>query len=204
MRTAFIVRNLIQLTQGASCGDLTSLEAMMALLVTRGHIPPAVVRMLWDTFTLKVPGSTTEDSRAAVLILSMAASADQGIVKSNVDILVSHGLDASREGAGVCVCVVCQTSFQIGQCKYMSVSCSCTFRSSSGQVNLCSLTEASKPSDTERRDSQETLQTSPLAPDVPTDTHHPHQRADKRRDLTLESTCRTGHRNHLYLVRPPG
>ena len=68
MRTAFIVRNLIQLTQGASCGDLTSLEAMMALLVTRGHIPPAVVRMLWDTFTLKVPGSTTEDSRAAVLI----------------------------------------------------------------------------------------------------------------------------------------
>ena len=104
MRTAFIVRNLIQLTQGASCGDLTSLEAMMALLVTRGHIPPAVVCMLWDTFTLKVPGSSMEDSRAAVLILSMAASADQEIVKSNVDILVSRGLGTSGEGAGVCVC----------------------------------------------------------------------------------------------------
>ena len=77
----------------------------MALLVTRGHIPPAVVRMLWDTFTLKVPGSSMEDSRAAVLILSMAASADQEIVKSNVDILVSRGLGTGGEGAGVCVCV---------------------------------------------------------------------------------------------------
>ena len=103
MRTASIVRSLIQLTQGASCGDLASLEAMMVLLVKGGHIPPAVVRMLWDTFTLKVPGSTLEDSRAAVLILSMVASADQGIVKSNINALVSHGLDGTREDAGVYV-----------------------------------------------------------------------------------------------------
>ena len=78
----------------------------MALLVKGGHIPPAVVRMLWDTFTLKVPGSTPKDSRAAVLILSMVASADQGIVKSNVSILVSRGLDGTREDAGVW-CMVC-------------------------------------------------------------------------------------------------
>jgi len=105
MRTASIVRSLIQLTQGASCGDLASLEAMMMLLVKGGHIPPAMVRMLWDTFTLKVPGSTLEDSRTAGLILSMVASADQGIVKSNINVLVSHGLDGTREDAGVCVCV---------------------------------------------------------------------------------------------------
>ena len=118
MRTAFIVRNLIQLTQGASCGDLASLEAMMALLVTRGHIPPAVVRMLWDTFMLKVPGSSMEDSQAAVLILSMAASADQGIVKSIVDILVSRGLGTSGEGAGVCVCVCVCVCVRAHVCTY--------------------------------------------------------------------------------------
>ena len=34
----------------------------------------------------------TQDKRAAVFILSMAASADQDIVKSNIDILVMNGL----------------------------------------------------------------------------------------------------------------
>ena len=58
--------------------------------------------MLWDVFTQRVPGTTIEETRSAVLILSMAGGADREIIKSNIDILVSHGLGGSGTGSGTC------------------------------------------------------------------------------------------------------
>lgn len=92
MKTVAIVRNLLLLAEGASYGDLTSLEEMISLLMKADHIPSAVIRMLWDTFTLRVPNTTRQQSRVALLMLSMMGSADRDIVKSNLDILVSCGL----------------------------------------------------------------------------------------------------------------
>ena len=66
------------------------------------HIAPAVIRMLWDTFTQRVPGSGIEEARSAALILSMAGGADREIVKSNIDILVSHGLGGTDTGSDTC------------------------------------------------------------------------------------------------------
>ena len=68
------------------------------------HISPAVVRMLWDTFTQRVPGTAIEEARSAALILSMAGGADREIVRSNIDILVAHGLGGSDTdtGSGTC------------------------------------------------------------------------------------------------------
>ncbi len=94
-----IVRNLISLTEGASCGDLTSLEEMVSLLVTGKHLTPAIIRTLWDTFTGKVPGASVQDSRAALHLLSMAGNADREILRSNVDILVAHGLKSVGGGS---------------------------------------------------------------------------------------------------------
>ena len=38
-----------------------------------GDIGQNVIQMLWERFTMKIPGTTAEESRAAVQLLSMAA-----------------------------------------------------------------------------------------------------------------------------------
>lgn len=37
------------------------------------ELDSTVIQMLWERFTMKVPNTTPEDSRAALLLLSMAA-----------------------------------------------------------------------------------------------------------------------------------
>ncbi|KAL4220856.1 meiotic chromosome condensation [Mactra antiquata] len=87
-----IVNNLSALTVGATLCDLTSLEGLIAELMKSGELEQSVKQMLWERFTMKIPGTTEEQSRAAVQLISMAAGADMGIVKSNVDVLVMEGL----------------------------------------------------------------------------------------------------------------
>ncbi len=87
-----VVCNLIALMEGATCGDLTSLEEMVSLLVASKHLKPSIIKTLWDMFMGKIPGTSVQDSRSALLLLSMAGNADPDILKSNVDVLVTHGL----------------------------------------------------------------------------------------------------------------
>ena len=49
--TASIVQNLLSLTEGATYGELASLEEMIGLLVKGKFVPAPVVKMLWDKFT---------------------------------------------------------------------------------------------------------------------------------------------------------
>lgn len=96
-----IARNLISLLDGASLGELTSLEEMIALLMKGGHLTSALVRVLWDIFAGQVPDISRDDQRSAVLILAMAAAADHELVKRNLGLLIQHGLGgvAPREPA---------------------------------------------------------------------------------------------------------
>ncbi|KAJ8320625.1 hypothetical protein KUTeg_002212 [Tegillarca granosa] len=92
-----VVKNLSALTCGASLGDITSLEGLIAELMRSGEIDNSIKQVLWERFTLKIPNITPEDSRAAILILSMAAGAEMNIVKINVDVLVKEGLGERAE-----------------------------------------------------------------------------------------------------------
>lgn len=96
-KTAVIVKNLIALTQGASIGDLTSLEELMSELMKGKLIPAAVIKLLWEKFTMKVPQTTPEESRLALVLLGMLAGAEMDIVRSNIDVLVSFGLGPRAE-----------------------------------------------------------------------------------------------------------
>eukprot|EP00057_Strongylocentrotus_purpuratus_P001456 XP_001199144.2 PREDICTED: condensin complex subunit 1 [Strongylocentrotus purpuratus] len=91
-RSLAVVRNLLQLTCGASLGELTSLEEMVAEFTKNGEFPSQTTQILWEFFTMKHPETTPAESRAALQLLGMAARADPGIIHSNVEVLVSEGL----------------------------------------------------------------------------------------------------------------
>ena len=56
-----------------------------------------VIDTLWDVFAQKVPNTTTQISKHALMILGMAAAQKPDIVKSNISLLVSIGLGQSRK-----------------------------------------------------------------------------------------------------------
>ncbi|XP_022111340.1 condensin complex subunit 1-like isoform X2 [Acanthaster planci] len=91
-RCLAIVKNLMALTFCASLGQLTSLEELLAEFMRSGDLPGQAVQLLWEYFTKKHANTTDEESRAALVIIGMAAGADANIVRSNVEVLVSEGL----------------------------------------------------------------------------------------------------------------
>nr|XP_054768299.1 condensin complex subunit 1-like [Lytechinus pictus] len=91
-RSLAVVRNLLELTCGASLGELTSLEEMVSEFTKNGEFPSQTTQILWEFFTMKHPETTPTESRAALQLLGMAACADPGIIHSNVEVLVSEGL----------------------------------------------------------------------------------------------------------------
>ena len=93
-----IARNLISLLDGASLGELTSLEEMIVLLMKGGHLTSAVVHVFWEIFAGQVPDISQDGRRSAALILSMTAAADHQLVKRNLGLLIQHGLGGVAPG----------------------------------------------------------------------------------------------------------
>ncbi|XP_004345622.1 condensin XCAP-D2 chain [Capsaspora owczarzaki ATCC 30864] len=89
---ASAAKNLIELTQGATLGDLTSLEEMVLLLVQSGAISSLTMRVLWDVFANRVPSTTPAQSRGALIILGMAGRADPAMIRANLSLIVTIGL----------------------------------------------------------------------------------------------------------------
>ncbi|XP_053379231.1 condensin complex subunit 1-like [Mercenaria mercenaria] len=87
-----IVNNLSALTMGATLCDLTSLDGLIVELMKSGELGQSVIQMLWERFTMKIAGTTPDESRAAVQLIAMAAGADMAVVKTNIDVLVMEGL----------------------------------------------------------------------------------------------------------------
>lgn len=55
-------------------------------------IPQSVITLLWSKFSLKIPETTLAEQRASVVLLSMIAGAEKDIIKTNLSILIEHGL----------------------------------------------------------------------------------------------------------------
>jgi condensin complex subunit 1 len=68
-----VVKNLTALTQVASKGELTSLEELIQEFVRTGDIGQNVIKVLWEKFAMKIPATTSDESRAALVVLGMAA-----------------------------------------------------------------------------------------------------------------------------------
>ncbi|GAB5573464.1 condensin complex subunit 1 [Prionailurus iriomotensis] len=87
-----LIQNLSLLLVDASVGTIQCLEEILCEFVQKDELKPAVTQLLWERATKKVPCSPLERC-SSVMLLGMMARGKPEIVGSNLDTLVSIGLD---------------------------------------------------------------------------------------------------------------
>ncbi|KAF6340002.1 non-SMC condensin I complex subunit D2 [Rhinolophus ferrumequinum] len=87
-----LIQNLSLLLVDASVGTMQCLEEILCEFVQKDELKPAVTQLLWERATEKVPCSALERC-SSVMLLGMMARGKPEIVGSNLDTLVSIGLD---------------------------------------------------------------------------------------------------------------
>ncbi|KAL5015272.1 hypothetical protein ScPMuIL_009542 [Solemya velum] len=118
-RAQVVVKNLTALLYGATIANVSSMEALIVELMKSGEFEGTVIQILWERFTMKLPNTTQEDSRAAILLLSMVASAETEIVKSNIEVLVKEGLGPRAEADFVLARNTCTALLKLAASKKM-------------------------------------------------------------------------------------
>lgn len=91
-RAQALIQNLSLLLVDASVGTIECLEEILCEFVRKEELRPAVIQLLWEQATEKVPCSPVERC-SSVMLLGMLARGKPEIVGSNLDTLVSIGLD---------------------------------------------------------------------------------------------------------------
>ncbi|XP_019483213.1 PREDICTED: condensin complex subunit 1 isoform X1 [Hipposideros armiger] len=86
------IQNFSLLLVDASLGTIQCLEEILCEFVQKDELKPAVTQLLWERATKKVPCSAVERC-SSVMLLGMMARGKPEIVGSNLDTLVSIGLD---------------------------------------------------------------------------------------------------------------
>ncbi|XP_002712916.3 condensin complex subunit 1 [Oryctolagus cuniculus] len=87
-----LIQNLSLLLVDASVGTMQCLEEILREFVQKDELKPAVIQLLWERATEKVPCSSLERC-CSVMLLGMLARGKPEIVGSNLDTLVSLGLE---------------------------------------------------------------------------------------------------------------
>ncbi|GAA5829706.1 hypothetical protein JCM3766R1_001272 [Sporobolomyces carnicolor] len=88
---AFVARNVIELTRDATLAELTSLEALLAVMMSRGVVDDEVINKLWQVY------STSKEiprfqRRGSIITLGMFAQPRPEVVADHVDTLLKIGL----------------------------------------------------------------------------------------------------------------
>ncbi|KAJ7052444.1 non-SMC mitotic condensation complex subunit 1-domain-containing protein [Mycena amicta] len=86
-----IAKNMIELTEGATLAELTSLEEMMRIMMEDDQIHPDVVAKLWGVYSTRrnIP---QEQRQGAIMILGMLALARRSVVTDHVGVMLQVGL----------------------------------------------------------------------------------------------------------------
>ncbi|KAK5957645.1 condensin complex non-SMC subunit Cnd1 [Knufia fluminis] len=87
----FIARNMISLTFGASPAELTSLEQLLATMMTGGHVSQLVIAKLWQVYGVNKDISKAQ-RRGAIIVLGMIATADPTVAVKEIDTMLRVGL----------------------------------------------------------------------------------------------------------------
>jgi condensin complex subunit 1 len=92
-RAAYIAKNLIGLTIGASVADLASLEKLLGLMYTENLINQEVISVLWQIYSYDVANEKTIQQRhGAIIVAGMLALENCQIVVKGLDSLLNIGL----------------------------------------------------------------------------------------------------------------
>ncbi|XP_063220920.1 condensin complex subunit 1 [Bacillus rossius redtenbacheri] len=91
-RAVTIVKNLCGLVVTLTLGQRDSLEELIRLWVRAGTIDKSCIQVMWEKFSMKLPGTSEQESKASLILLGMVASEEFQTVSSNMHVLRSVGL----------------------------------------------------------------------------------------------------------------
>uniref|UniRef100_A0A1I8MCN6 Condensin complex subunit 1 n=1 Tax=Musca domestica TaxID=7370 RepID=A0A1I8MCN6_MUSDO len=87
-----VVQNLSMFLEGIEYGHYTALECLVREWVNNEDIDANVVQVLFERFTLKLEGTTDNESRLALQLLIMCSYAKSSIASANINIIEGIGL----------------------------------------------------------------------------------------------------------------
>ncbi|AGO11952.1 AaceriAGR273Cp [[Ashbya] aceris (nom. inval.)] len=100
-KSAYVAKNLINLTKDASVADLASLEKLVGMMYDAKLIDQNVVNVLWAIYNSVSKGEssnfTTDQIHGSIIVLGMLALADCQIALKGLDQLLNSGLGDSGQ-----------------------------------------------------------------------------------------------------------
>ncbi|XP_014473291.1 PREDICTED: condensin complex subunit 1 [Dinoponera quadriceps] len=85
---------LIDLLKELQPGQSPAFAQLVATWYEGGELDNELLQVLWEKFSMKYPGTSPIDSRAALMMITMVAQAETNIAIDNLDVLVKIGLGA--------------------------------------------------------------------------------------------------------------
>lgn len=83
---------LINLLKELQSGQSPALAQLIVTWYENGELNSELLQVLWEKFSMKYPGTSPIDSRAALMLITMMSQAQSNIVSNNLDVLLKIGL----------------------------------------------------------------------------------------------------------------
>lgn len=87
-----MVRNLSHLLKTLNENQQAALEVLVHEWVNNGEMDKECIQVMWERFSMKLPNTTEDDSKAALILLGMVGGASPSVLKNNIPVLISVGL----------------------------------------------------------------------------------------------------------------
>lgn len=109
------VNKLIDLVKSLEPGQSPALAQMINTWHTKNDFNADILQVLWEKFTLKLPDTSAGESRMALMLITMAAEAEPGIILGNLDTLIKVGFGPRSETDLLLARDTCRAFMQIKQ-----------------------------------------------------------------------------------------
>ncbi|XP_076685668.1 CAP-D2 condensin subunit isoform X2 [Andrena cerasifolii] len=86
------VKALIELLKGLQPGQSQALTQLISTWYTKNELGDEELQVLWEKFSMKSSDTNPLDSRTALMLITMIAQAQSGIIVGNLDVLIKVGL----------------------------------------------------------------------------------------------------------------
>ncbi|KAL1465177.1 hypothetical protein WDU94_004767 [Cyamophila willieti] len=110
-----VIKRLCNLVRSIDAYQKSTVEELIKEWVTVGAIDRECIIVLWEMFTRKLDNTSDNDSKVALILISMVAGAQVMTVKSNIDVLIDLGLGEENGVDCQMVAYVCQVFLKLEQ-----------------------------------------------------------------------------------------
>ncbi|KAG7205865.1 hypothetical protein KM043_007797 [Ampulex compressa] len=111
------VKKLIDLFKTLQPGQSPALAQLLLAWYNEQELNNEVLQVLWENFSMKSPDITPLDSRVAIMLITMIAPAQSGIISGNLDVLVKIGFGPRAKTDLLLARDTCRALLQIKQDK---------------------------------------------------------------------------------------